>query len=382
MSVQPINIAQPRLNLLQRSEGWLHSPLLDFLGLGGGSMIALLVIALVFDPDAAYPAFTAAGLALTLIINHPHFAHSYQIFYANFSDKLSGRGYASGLRARYWFAGVIAPTLLVLGVLGSFATKNAAVMGALINLMFFMVGWHYVKQGYGMAMLDAAIKRRFFSNLEKRILLINAYATWAFSWCYIGRVLEERKYYGFEAPLITAPEVIFFTSAVIAIGTFLALTASLVYRLAVQRKTLPWNGLFAYGISLYPWLLFREVNPLFFILVPAFHSLQYMTVVWRYKLNELETKRPETEKKSRFGFLRFYGVAVLLGFFGFYGAPIILTTTFNTEQSFFGAGIYFLMFSLFINVHHYLLDNVMWRKGNPDVAERLFSAPHTNHQSA
>jgi hypothetical protein len=27
---------------------------------------------------------------------------------------------------------------------------------------------------------------------------------------------------------------------------------------------------------------------------------------------------------------------------------------------------------LFINIHHYLLDNVMWRKGNPSVAKHLF----------
>lgn len=27
---------------------------------------------------------------------------------------------------------------------------------------------------------------------------------------------------------------------------------------------------------------------------------------------------------------------------------------------------------LFINVHHYLIDNVLWRKGNPSVAKHLF----------
>jgi len=28
---------------------------------------------------------------------------------------------------------------------------------------------------------------------------------------------------------------------------------------------------------------------------------------------------------------------------------------------------------VFINIHHYLLDNVMWRKGNPDVGHHLFA---------
>lgn len=30
------------------------------------------------------------------------------------------------------------------------------------------------------------------------------------------------------------------------------------------------------------------------------------------------------------------------------------------------------LFWVFINVHHYLLDTVMWRKGNPDVKRHLF----------
>jgi hypothetical protein len=31
------------------------------------------------------------------------------------------------------------------------------------------------------------------------------------------------------------------------------------------------------------------------------------------------------------------------------------------------------LFYIFINVHHYFLDNVMWRRGNPDVQKHLFA---------
>jgi hypothetical protein len=30
------------------------------------------------------------------------------------------------------------------------------------------------------------------------------------------------------------------------------------------------------------------------------------------------------------------------------------------------------MFWIFINVHHYFLDNVMWRRENPDTGKYLF----------
>jgi hypothetical protein len=35
------------------------------------------------------------------------------------------------------------------------------------------------------------------------------------------------------------------------------------------------------------------------------------------------------------------------------------------------------MFYIFINVHHYFLDNVMWRRGNPDVQQYIFGRPNT-----
>jgi hypothetical protein len=35
------------------------------------------------------------------------------------------------------------------------------------------------------------------------------------------------------------------------------------------------------------------------------------------------------------------------------------------------------MFYIFINIHHYFLDNVMWRRGNPDVQQHIFAPPNT-----
>ena len=43
----------------------------------------------------------------------------------------------------------------------------------------------------------------------------------------------------------------------------------------------------------------------------------------------------------------------------------------------FGPSLFLFMFYIFINIHHYFLDNVMWRRGNPDVQQYIFSAPNT-----
>ena len=41
------------------------------------------------------------------------------------------------------------------------------------------------------------------------------------------------------------------------------------------------------------------------------------------------------------------------------------------DRGIFGSQMFLFMFAIFINVHHYFLDNVMWRRENPDIAKYL-----------
>lgn len=65
---------------------WHHrsffSPWVDFLCLGGGSLIALPVFGFLI-PDGAAQQIGFCVLIVSFFINHPHFAHSYQIFYGS-----------------------------------------------------------------------------------------------------------------------------------------------------------------------------------------------------------------------------------------------------------------------------------------------------------
>ena len=67
---------------------WLYGPAVDFLLLGGGSFIVLAAMAAFFPRDeASRVALAGAMLFLAHFVNHPHFAHSYQIFYRGFVRK-------------------------------------------------------------------------------------------------------------------------------------------------------------------------------------------------------------------------------------------------------------------------------------------------------
>jgi hypothetical protein len=141
----------------------------------------------------------------------------------------------------------------------------------------------------------------------------------------------------------------------------------------------------AYGLSLYLWLLFSRFHPLFILAIPALHSLQYLVVVWRYESN-YEKARPNAQKipdvrligrwigrQYRFSFGMFIFLGGLLGYIGFWFAPTALQVVVPYDRGVFGASLFLFIFWIFINVHHYFLDNVMWRRENPDVQRFLFS---------
>ena len=72
---------------------------------------------------------------------------------------------------------------------------------------------------------------------------------------------------------------------------------------------------------------------------------------------------------------RFIVVGTAIGVLAFWIAPILLSATVPYDKELFGVTLFLFIFFIFINVHHYFLDNVMWRKENPDIKRHLFT-PH------
>ncbi|WP_101926198.1 MULTISPECIES: hypothetical protein [Luteimonas] len=355
-------------------ERYLFGPFLDFALLGGGSLIALLSLRLWLGNGSEARAWSlGVTLAIANIINHPHFAHSYQIFYSGFRDKLSSPTYSPELRARYLHIGVTAPLLILCALAVMVVTESARGLGLAANAMFFLVGWHYAKQGYGMAMVDAVLKRRFYGDAQKRWLLRNAHATWIFAWLLANHLIAQstREYWGVEYFVIPVP----FWALIVSGACCAATLTTLLHRLQVQKRStgIAWNGLLAYCVSIYAWLLIRD--PIVLLWVPMFHSLQYMAVVWRFQSNRARTTQLSiagNQVGRTIRLVMFAAFGFILGYLGFWVLPETLNTLVPYDRDVFGGLLFFYLFWIFINIHHYLLDTVMWRKGNPDVSRHLF----------
>ncbi len=356
---------------------YLHSPLIDFLCLGGGSVPVLIAAVLLLGQEHQAAVLITISV-LAIFVNNPHFMASYQIFYDRFAEKLADR--SSGLRHRYLISGILVPAVLIAYFATSVIAADPGMIGRAINVMFFLVGWHYVKQGYGVLIVESVLHRTFFSETEKTVLRWNGLAAWIFSWVYGNRLIETSAFQGFEYVTLGVPiEAAWVTGAMAAAAGAAALTV-LVRRAAAGQ--LPLNGTCGYLAAVYLWMALAYFNPMFLLLGPVFHSLQYLAVVSRYQLNKAEAEQGEGRvallnglldvSTGQAGLIRFAFIGVIAGSLAFVVVPVLLDWAIAYREELFGPSMFLVMFVVFINIHHYFLDNVMWRKGNPDVRANLF----------
>lgn len=345
----------------------LFGPVSDFMMLGGATLF-LFPLLVLLPGESLRPSFAVGIFLLSMVINYPHFAVSYRIFYGGYRAKASGVGATdSTLRYRYLFAGVVVPAVLAVALLVPMFVGSAELFGYAFHAMIFFVGWHYVKQGYGMAMVDAAFKRRFYNAVEKKVLLANAYAAWITAWLITYRYFAATEYLDVAVdPLPSSDPVFFVSCAVLAVTT--AATAAMLGRRYLQGRPTAWTGTMAYMVSLYLWMVLVRFDPLVLLLAPALHSLQYLYVVKRFQINRRDADAHPLTWRGQ------YWRSVAMGMAMFWLVPMALDLTMGFDEAVFGALPYTFIFFIFINVHHYFLDNVMWRRGNADVSQHLFAA--------
>jgi hypothetical protein len=358
----------------------LHGSLIDPLLLGGASIVAFIFIRLINPVSETYTLVAVAMMALANVVNHPHFAHSYQIFYSTWSS-LEKSGLPSNEHKKWWLVGFGVPVLLITFLaIGSWQwlEGNKLLLGISVNLMAALVGWHYVKQGFGMAMTAAALKRAYWTAAARKAMLLNAYACWLLTWAYantgaVGAIFWGVVYEKFKFPI----EIVYLLGGVALCTTVWTVLA--VYRSmfgAVQRganwTNMPWSGLIGYFVSLYMWTIFASVDPTYMLVIPFFHSLQYLTVVYRYKINDIRSTSGSSQLKKEI--IKFALTGGVLGALGFWWMPwavdFLITGKLPNEMT--GAALGLASFWLFINIHHYFIDSIVWKASNPMVGKHLF----------
>jgi hypothetical protein len=357
--------------LFKRTEGSLFSPLIDFMTVGGLSYIFIILFVWIFP--LSIPVNFAMAAYLAYLINDPHFLSSYQLFYNNFKNKIAGIGISKFMQIRYTIAAIIVPIAIISYFTFCTLTQNPVLLFYSANFMLFLVGWHYTKQSYGMLITLSALKKVYYTDIDKKLFLWNSYIIWGATWVFMNNSISDYNFYGAELSFFKFPKEIL-SALIISCCVMGVLCAARLFLKFEREKKISINGIIGYSTA-YIWLFFRWNDPATYILIPMFHSLQYIPFVLRYKINESILSAAKSEaisKEARTAVAHFVLTALFLGFLGFHALPWLLDSIIPYDTAIFGSALFMFMFVVFINIHHYFIDNVLWRKENTDISKYLF----------
>lgn len=447
-------------SLFAPREGSLYSPAADVLMAGGASIICFVVLWFFVAQGTDINTWSIAVYYAAFFVNYPHFMASYQLIYkdarGSFTDFAGNRKFALKL----WWAGFIVPLAIVMFFVYALLMKDLSLVGYLANLMFFFVGWHYIKQIYGCVIVLSSAKKVYYTKVERTAILVPLYSLWAISFVSANLYGGQNSYYQIIYTAAKIPELFLHISyTLLAISTFI-MVAVIVRKFVVDRVAPPVAAMVAL-LSIYVWYIPALSHPFYLYIVPLFHSLQYLLFVAAYERNKVFAEVPEAtatpndtfSELSRLGstlfitlpilvlvvtmlwvppaaidylMVKWYGVVgnvtpilwvktalVVLGVLWVYRAVMkkakgsanwkfisffatsfllgillfaVLPTFFDIlvrnrflpgnltyDYATFGVSLYLYFFTILINIHHYFIDNVIWKSNNPHIRAHLFA---------
>jgi len=351
---------------------------IEFLLVGGATLFLYPLLWLLRHAIGLDSAELAVGFLMfhgAHLVNDPHFAVTYLLFYKHVRARAFGSAFSAGQRVRYLVAGVLVPSALAIWLLCALSAGSARSLGLAIQLMFLLVGWHYVKQGFGVLSVLSARRGVRYGTLERRALLAHCFAGWAYAWASPASPAIESEEKGIVYWSFARPALLEQVTGVLFVLTAVVLAAVLVRKWQSERRVPPLAPLTGLLVSIWAWSVYSSADPLLLYMIPALHSLQYLYFVWLLSRNQARAAEqpPFFGPPARRRLLFLAVSAVTLGWLLFHGAPELLDGARRGAQrrahetvGELGITPYFAAFFVFVNIHHYFMDNVIWRRENPD----------------
>ncbi|MEG1150329.1 MAG: hypothetical protein RSE17_03470 [Bacilli bacterium] len=336
------------------SNHYLISPRIDFFLIGGAALLIYFIV-LVFGFPINFD-IVFWMVVLSFFVNSPHFMISYEIFYSLSKKNLFKLN-------KFFFVGVFIPIILLSVLLYGFVFKSKNSFLLMLLAMFFLVGWHYIKQAYGCFIVYSAGNKVFYNKFEQSIIKFSLYPLWFFSFLKLFSS-ENNNYWGLEynfsqilSPFVVIMGWISLSGIVFFIGLIL-------YNIFINGKK-PNIVALTSIIVVYIWLSPLLWNEFYFYMIPFFHSLQYFLFSGAYTQSKIE--KSNTGLK---GWLLWWGIAFILGLLFFEIIPKVLDNIYPVADS-ITPNLFLISFIFFINIHHYFIDSIIWKGGNIDVRENL-----------
>lgn len=371
---------------------------LDFWLIGGASMLIYIILNIIYyfkletmPGLAEYFTYMAGTMfMLAALCNNPHFIASYKMAYT--------RGIKNIFNSPFQL--LIVPLSLLLLIILAYQNYNESIplylnnflpkinlfnyqsvgqliLGSLVNFMFLTVGWHYVKQAFGVTMVYASYDNFKFNKLERLVIRYSLLSLWLLSFTYnnVGRSLLEfsgLKYQGYNLPTISA------SVSLTICNLMIASTITIFIFKYFREDKLPSLNMLIPIIAIYAW--FYPTNYMYTFsafLVPFFHSLQYLAFTFKVEQESLLDSVASAYKNKQSFYSKYiksisftYISLIFVGWLCFELIPK-LSDYFEHSVQNYHISFFLISFLLFINIHHYFIDNILWRFNGENIKKLL-----------
>jgi hypothetical protein len=271
---------------------------------------------------------------------------------------------------------VIVPLVLLVFFTLSFLRMTGdgkQILSWMVQLLYLTVGWHYTKQSFGCTLVYARYENYPVDNRQRLLLRYQLFTIWWLAGVYSNIGESSFKYYSLPYSSFNLSRSLYWGTMVI----WGVLTLAVVYD--VFWRNYKNSGRWPSATTLAPWVamnlwwhpVFREETYYMFV-VAFFHSLQYLAFVYRIESHRLQE---EHHGPMPLSVNIFYLSGILfVSWLWFDLVPNQLDLKLDT-LGLYNVEFFIVAATLFINIHHYFLDHVLWRFDNIEV--RRFLLPTT-----
>jgi len=328
------------------------SPVVDFLCVGGLSLIVLVPLLLSGQAELGF--VTIAGLVwVQTLINTAHFMASYRIVYRDRT-----------MMMKHKWATIGVPAIMFAFIALALATESTVLVVLFFAVSSGYLAWHYAGQAWGMMASYGRLGGLSFDKSERLLIRtsLRIMLAWHVTWFL---------HYAIRNPAVLGPVNTLYL--VVSGATIIAFVLGLIGLVKAWRRTgklppvrtlVPWFAIFVWYAAVARW----GIAGLF--LVQLAHAIQYLEFPARVELN-----RASATNAARLGtHMVLYAAALLALSFAITvivpgPAMSVVTDALGIAQG--SAAPVLILY--FINIHHYFTDGVIWKISNPEVRRDLFA---------
>ena len=329
------------------------SPVVDLLLVGGLSLLVFVPLLLSGRSDLVLIGAGAQAWVATMI-NMPHFMASYRLVYRSRETIM-----------RHKWASIYVPAILFVYILVAIweAQYSPVLVIILISVASAYLAWHYTGQVWGMMASFAYLEGVAFDKSER--FLIRTGLRILLAWHVVWFLYTQLR----DSAMVRPAYLL------VSMGTVAAFGLGLAGLIKMKRRTgkvPPARALVAW-VAIFVWYAVMARDPKAIFWIQIAHALQYLAFPIRVELNR-STAAPKHSPARVAGHMALYGAGLLA--VSYVIAQIVPGTAMGVVADVFGdepGRVAPVLILMFINIHHYFTDGVIWKISNPEVRKELFA---------